>query len=313
MPRLITPAEVLAEPLPPVRWLVEPIITQESRVLVFGESGSMKSWLLLSLGLHLAAGRAWLAEGAPGGVGYAVTRPYRVLYVDEEMPADDTWERVWKLCKGHGIPADVPFAVVNRAHFRAKSPLDAKVLCDWVQKACADRGSVAWPPEVVIVETMRQVMVGSENDSGNVTDLWANLAPLSDGRTLLLSHHMTKPSDLDPVRQRSKYRARGSGRQIDHPDTALALSRPQPEHPLVLVEHVKARRRREGATFAVELVHPAGDEGPAFFRRADEQMARLLTPAGPLRGAALPYPTFAAQAATQAAAATAPTTTPPAA
>lgn len=51
------PATTLRDPLPPVNYLVDPLITAGSRVMVYAEWASYKTFLLLHLALHLAAGR----------------------------------------------------------------------------------------------------------------------------------------------------------------------------------------------------------------------------------------------------------------
>ena len=62
---------IVADPLPPAAWCVEPLIGDGSRVVVYGEWGSCKSWGLLSLGLHIAAGQPWLGQ-------YPIHGPRRV-------------------------------------------------------------------------------------------------------------------------------------------------------------------------------------------------------------------------------------------
>jgi integrase len=58
--RLIAFDTIMKETLPPIDWLVEPLVPHGGRVVLYGEFGCMKSWVLLHLGLHIAAGRDWL-------------------------------------------------------------------------------------------------------------------------------------------------------------------------------------------------------------------------------------------------------------
>ena len=74
--RLISLGAILEEPLAPPSWLVERLISDGSRVVLYGEFGSYKSWGLLSLGLHIAAGQPWLGR-------FPVPQARSVLYVDE--------------------------------------------------------------------------------------------------------------------------------------------------------------------------------------------------------------------------------------
>ena len=46
---LVTFEEVFSQELPPVDWLVTNLIANQDRVVVYGEFGSLKSWLLIDL------------------------------------------------------------------------------------------------------------------------------------------------------------------------------------------------------------------------------------------------------------------------
>src|SRR5262245_18882979 len=92
---LLSFAQIITEPIPPVDWLVEPLMAQGNRVVVYGEFGSYKSWTLLDLALHLAGGRPWLGR-------FPVPSPRRVLYVDEEMAQPELRRRIQQLARGAG-------------------------------------------------------------------------------------------------------------------------------------------------------------------------------------------------------------------
>jgi RecA-family ATPase len=93
---LVSFEDIMREPLAPVEWLVDGIVAPGDRVMVYGEFGAFKSWLLLHLGLHIAAGVRWLGR-------FNVPTPRRVLYIDEEMH-EQTWRRrVQKLAVGAGL------------------------------------------------------------------------------------------------------------------------------------------------------------------------------------------------------------------
>src|SRR5262245_58098274 len=90
---LISFERIMAEELPPIDWIVDGLIAQGDRVIVYGEFRSMKSWLLLHLGLSMAAGRPWLGN-------FGITSPRPVLYVDEEMSERTLRRRVKRLGQG---------------------------------------------------------------------------------------------------------------------------------------------------------------------------------------------------------------------
>ena len=59
---------IINNELPSVDWLVKGLFAVQDRVLRQGEFGSFKSWLLLDMALHIAAGRptpAWHFRDSP--------------------------------------------------------------------------------------------------------------------------------------------------------------------------------------------------------------------------------------------------------
>src|SRR5262245_20567167 len=105
----------MKEAMPPVDWLIEPLIAKEDRVILYGEFASMKSWLLLHLSLHLAAGKPWLGK-------FPIPQPKRVLYIDEEMNQRTLRRRIKRLALGAGLQEEsLPFRAMSRYGLRFKA------------------------------------------------------------------------------------------------------------------------------------------------------------------------------------------------
>lgn len=272
MGRILTLRQVLAHPLPLIKWLVGPdrpdrggLVAEGERVMLVGESGSQKSWILIHLGLHLAAGRDWL--------GFKVNRPYRVLYVDEEAGPQGAEGRLHMLGSGTGVGLEAPFAMSNRAYFRAHNQLNTRSFMDWAKKQMPPEW---WPPEVVMVDTMRATMTGTEDKSENIVAYWEHLAPLIGDTTVFLVHHMVKPPEKEG-QSRGKYSARGSGRIVEDPDVVLMLHRPNAQQAVTVIEQKKSREEIEYPPFRVELVGLTQERrGPKTLRRVDDETCRLL-------------------------------------
>src|SRR5262245_38420959 len=94
--RLISFREIMTAPLLPINWLIEALIAVGDRIVVYGEFGALKSWVLLHLALHLAAGRPWLGK-------FGVPRPHSVLYIDEEMNERTLRRRIKRLGRGSDL------------------------------------------------------------------------------------------------------------------------------------------------------------------------------------------------------------------
>ena len=243
--RLISVQNIIRNPLPSVVWIVQPIVAQGERVLLYGEFGALKSWLLLHMGLHIACGRSWLGE-------FTVTKPRSVLYVDEEMTEHTIRLRIKQLVAGEKIPTDdMQFQVASREGVLL-TEMGGKVLLERVWKA-------DYRPEVVIIDSMRATLVGSENEQEDVIAFWRAIEPiLKAGITVIVTHHMRKPREegLDSVR----YRASGSTAIISGSDSAWAVTR-HGQAPIATVEAIRIRLAKEPPPFTVEFTFD-GEEGP---------------------------------------------------
>ena len=233
---LITLHQVLTDPDLPVDWDVEGLFTHGDRVMVYGEWGAFKSFLLYHLALHLAMGRDWL--------GHAIVMPRRVLYLDEDMGEADIRSRMKRLALGLGLTTeDLPLWVLPPQGYQVH-PGFGRMLWDRCQQWSVE-------PTVVIIETLRQVIVGDENRAGDVVRLWRGLLYLKQrGVTVILSHHMKKPNQEFPDDLR--HRASGTTAQLGQIDASLAVTR-QGKSNLVDVHPEKVRRGALGETFTAQL------------------------------------------------------------
>lgn len=238
---------ILNDPLPPVDWLVKGLLAVQDRALVYGEFGSYKSWLLLDLALHLAAGKTWLGT-------FDVPRPRSVLYVDEEMNEWMLRRRVNQLVTGAGLKlSNLPFHALSCWGLTFK-PGRADVLLNELHSRGVD-------PDVIIVETLRRVLVGSENEAENVAEFWRRIKPLQRaGKTFILSHHMRKPSNAS---NNVRYLASGSTDIIGGAETAFAITRDMKRKHVIEIACVKLRAGEEPSPYKVEVV---ADDKTATFR-----------------------------------------------
>jgi AAA domain len=243
---LISFETIMAGEVPPVEWLVEPLIANGDRVMIYGEFGSFKSWVLPSLALHIAAGRSWLDK-------FPVPEPKQVLYIDEEMHLRTLTRRIQRLALGMGLHSEsLPLRFLSRFGTRLDATGAARLLFD-LEKTGFD-------PQVVIVETLRRVLRGSENEAKDVGEFWRAVAPLSKGRSLIVSHHMRKRSDIN---NGARERASGSTDILAGADAAFAIQRLGQD--ALVVECTKLREAEEPEPFVVSLYDEDRD-GPMTLR-----------------------------------------------
>lgn len=238
--------EILEATPPGVPWLVEPLISEGTRVLFYGESNSLKSWLLIDLALHLAAGKAWL--------GWMRTRQAPVLYIDEEMTRRTLYRRVKRLGLGAGLgAADVPAWFSNLPGLTITTARLGQLVDSMVREGIN--------PRVIIIDALRRVLVGNENEAHDVALMWNTLKPLTRaGVTVIISHHMKKPNPKWP--DSAKHRASGSTDLIAGSDIALAVTRERNTN-TVHIDTVKNRDAEEGVPITVDVTFTDDDtDGP---------------------------------------------------
>src|SRR5262249_23086304 len=122
--------------------------------------------------------------------------------------------------------------------------------------------SQSFEPDVVIIETFRRVLVGSENEAEHVARFWRLIDVLvRAGKTVIVSHHMKKPSPEG--RNDNRNRASGSTDIIAGADAAVAVERDG--RGTVVLECTKSRDGEEPPRFAVtlDMEAPDDDSSPA--------------------------------------------------
>lgn len=243
--RLLSVQHIVNTPLPPIEWIVQPVFAQGERGLLYGEFGALKSWLLLHMGLHIAGGHKWLGT-------FEVPRPRAVLYVDEEMTEHTIRLRVKQLVEGSGIVTDaLDFRVASREGVLFTEH-GGRILLERVRKA-------EYKPEVIVIDSMRATLVGSENEQEDVIAFWRAVEPiLKAGITVIVAHHMRKPREEgpDPVR----YRASGSTAIISGSDSAWAVSR-HGQNSTCTLNAIRIRLAKEPEPFNVGFQFN-GETGP---------------------------------------------------
>jgi hypothetical protein len=244
-----------AEILPPT-WDVEPLIGQGQRVMVIGQWGAFKSWLLSHLALHLAAGRTWLDN-------FTIPEPRRVLYIDKEMSARAAIRRFQQLAKGAGIAPDANLQLMLLSH--PPIVMDANGARDLLNAIDLKNGD----PNVIITETFRRVLVGAEKEQADVSRFWSAVEPIfKAGKTTLFSHHMRKPKRQN---ENSREMASGSTDILASADGVLAIIRAGLSDRFSF-EHLKNREGDEydgGNPFDLAITFSSGAEkytGPVIIQ-----------------------------------------------
>ena len=182
------------------RWILPNFLPVGSYTIMSATTASMKSWVALHAALCMATG----TKGA-----FEPQEPTKVLYIDMENGEAEVHRRVAGLKAGmfpNGQPEilEKNLEFVFFPHLNLAQEGDDDILSELVAQIGA---------KVVIIDTLRRISSGEENDSGN-----SNMIKLAFERTIqrtgcafLVLHHHKKTSDkplsdeVDAVRGSSDF------------------------------------------------------------------------------------------------------------
>lgn len=141
----------LQETAASVKWLVKHVVPAESLGIMFGGSGTFKSFVALDMALHVAHGMKWLGRK---------TRQGPVIIVAAEGGAG-LWRRIQAWHREHGLEWDkAPVYVV---------PVSVDLANDaWRVREAAQAAVVT--PQLVVVDTLSQTFTGEENSAPEVSN-----------------------------------------------------------------------------------------------------------------------------------------------
>ena len=132
-----------------VRWLVKGRVPTDSLGMLFGGSGTFKTYLALDLALHVCHGLQWMGKR---------TRQGAVIYIAAEGGAG-LWTRIKAWHDARGIAWEgAPLYVV---------PVALDLAADaWRVVEAAQAAGVT--PELVVVDTLSQTFAGEENSASDM-------------------------------------------------------------------------------------------------------------------------------------------------
>jgi hypothetical protein len=243
---LVSLADHLSRPDTSIPWIVEGLLVEGERCIVFGEAGSQKSWLLLDMAISIATGEDWLGH-------FKIPTARHVLYVDEEQSERLLTKRLKQLVHGRTMrPAPA-------APLQTLSHEGVRFTKDGAQGLLTKLDQGGFDPEVVIVEALARVLEGNENEGEDVSAFWRHLEPLRKaGKTVIISHHMRKPNPMGSNAARD--RLRGSTDLLAGTDSAFAVEATREDGRVrsVTVACSKFREAEAPASFEAELVDLGG-------------------------------------------------------
>jgi hypothetical protein len=176
-PRIvIRDASFALQPLPPIEWIVDRLISEGSVCIFFGEPGAKKTFALLSLAVCVALGKPWL--------GFE-TKPRNVLIIDEESGERRLALRLGNAIRGELGGADIPIQFISLAGFNLSNKDDGPLLQTIIQESGAG---------LVVIDALAEIMSGDENSKEDVHPVLIALRRIADqtGAAIAAIHHSNK-------------------------------------------------------------------------------------------------------------------------
>jgi hypothetical protein len=203
----LDPATILTAEPEPIPWMVQGWMAEDEICLLAGEWGSGKSTVACDLAIALASGTPWMAR-------VPVTRKYRVLYVDEEMPIRLARLRVRQLLVGREMtwPEGLTYAVRNNAN------LDDPAGLAWLENEMRET-----KPEVLFLDALVRFHMRDENSNSEMADFFrTKIRHVAEKHrcSAILVDHMGKPSK---DRKDPGHRIRGASEKPSFADTVWTV------------------------------------------------------------------------------------------
>ena len=196
---------VLEEKNKDVDWLVKNLVPANSGGMLFGASGTFKSFVAIDLAMHVAHGLDWV--GKPTKKGY-------VLYVASEGGTGIIRRfKAWNMHQGVDMPMNVGVCSIPLI-------LNLKEEVETLTRAIE---KLEEKPTLVIIDTLSQTFIGDENSSSDIAAYLRTINQEIRARfntTVLIVHHTGYSTTERP---------RGSSALIANMDFLIGCHRVDPE------------------------------------------------------------------------------------
>ncbi len=173
---VIRNAAYALQPQPPIEEVVEGLIARGNLILPYGESGSKKTYAMLSLAVCVALGKEWLTFK---------TQKTKVLIIDEESGERRLSRRLSEAIRGELGDETIDLEYVCLATFKFDDPNDTEIVKALIQETGAG---------LVLIDALCDVMTGDENSKKDTQPVFTALRKIADetNAAIIVIHHSNK-------------------------------------------------------------------------------------------------------------------------
>jgi len=165
-------------------WFIKKILPRENITMFYGASGHMKSFVVIDMALHLAAGMDWH--------GHKVKAECSTLYLCGEG-ANGINKRVKAWKKYHGIEKPLPFYMTSMPVALLEKD-QVNMMLESLHNFMYQRGMETYPPTIIVDTLNRNFGSGDENSTKDVTAWISSATEVSaiTGSMFIIVHHSGK-------------------------------------------------------------------------------------------------------------------------
>jgi len=244
---LETAAELVKQDIPAEQWLVDRILPVEGFCFFVGAEATGKTFYTLTLADSVVNGTPWLGK-------FDVKIPGKVLIIDKE----NTKRRIQSRMKGLSIDSPDIYRVSYPHFFEIADP---EAETGFTQFALSlSRKVKKLGIKLVIIDAFTDILVGNENDRGEVQTFFDAMRQLFPGVSILVLHHASKPAP--GVVRTSAQRARGSTNIMAQVYSAFYVESVAKSKNEFIIEQTKAGDSEKINRFMIELVSEPDPTSP---------------------------------------------------
>ncbi|WP_161978356.1 AAA family ATPase [Sphingomonas oligophenolica] len=177
-------------------WLVKNLFPQQGVVLIYGHSGSGKTFFVLDIALHVALGWAWAGRRVRQGL---------VIYLAAEG-ASGLRNRVAAFRRHHKITDHVPFAIIPTAIDLQAPNADVLRLAATIRSACKIAGADV---AMIVIDTIAKTFGAGKENTDDMASYVSNAGWLSGEFQccVIPVHHRPKDAESKEPRGHSSLKA----------------------------------------------------------------------------------------------------------
>lgn len=181
--------EQLKERYSELSWIVKKLIPADATGIIFGETGSYKSFIAIDLSLHIAHGLPWCNHKTTKG---------SVFFIAGEGGAG-LFRRIEAWHNSHDLSPETGQLFVCPTPIALNDPKNSNEVMQVIKQRAETTGS----PKLIVIDTLSQNFSGVENDSSDIADYMRTIIyeirKHFAGSSILIIHH-TGHSNKDRMR-----------------------------------------------------------------------------------------------------------------